>query len=375
MRYLLILLLLLVSPVWATTYYLDPLNGLNSNSGLDTSNEIKDISHAMDIAGPGDIFYLEADQGDYDTEDGANNAVGVTSTAGTAANPITWIGYTDVITDGGKATINADPVGDQYTNCIDGDTNGEHHNWRNCVFTGASGTGYWKGSTGDNGKFDNCVFSNSGVDGLHGDNGITVSRCTFSGNTGQGLDADVGIQIIVCFFYTNLAGGALLNGGDVISSLFYDNSGGPALGITGNGRVTVSGCTFDGENAALNAIEFSSGSRSSPIVVANCIIYDASTGVESASVLAYDLALNNLTNSNTDDYFNFPTGINDVTGAPQFVNEAGDDYRLDTGGPAIAAGIDSGSPTSFMDIGALQKEAVAGGGDAATWLINGGLIR
>jgi hypothetical protein len=168
--------------------------------------------------------------------------------------------------------------------------------------------------------------------------------------------------------------GIISGGGCIIFAycLAYNNSVAGLVGKTAADVVFISS-TVDGDAVSGHVGFDSQGGSATPRVVINNISYDNFDGFKcSRNVGELCVMRNNLVNSNSNaDFVNFFNGVDNVTSAPQFEDEAGDDYSLGSGSPAVAAGYDGGSP-SFADIGALQQECTGGGGGASSVLgVNG----
>lgn len=139
-----------------------------------------------------------------------------------------------------------------------------------------------------------------------------------------------------------------MSGGVLYKTLIYGSTGTNDHGVAGTVAKAILGCTFDGENQTADAIELTTMTQD--ITVVDNIIYDWNVGLDWSASRddAQQFIGYNLLNSNNTDY-EFTTnpviGYGDVTGAPNFVDEANDDYRLATGSSAIGSGIVPGSVT------------------------------
>jgi hypothetical protein len=97
-------------------------------------------------------------------------------------------------------------------------------------------------------------------------------------------------------------------------------------------------------------------------IVSNSIIYDCTNGIENskAAGATHGVSKNNIFWLNDADRVNWPADDSDIAADPLFVNPGANDYRVQAGSPALAAGIDAGQVVngeSFIDIGAHQREA------------------
>ncbi len=337
------------------TYYVkatpsgDELGGNEANA--------MSIVAAADAVIAGDTVYVKAD-GVYEIEDGVNDCVLLLSTTGTVGAPILWQGYAATINDGGIAQINADPAGDQFANCFKAfDGNILYQVFKNFEVKGASSNGislagadYW--------VLKNCNIHNNGGDGFSGDNGCMFENCTFNNNSGDGVQGDQALIAISCLFYTNTLWGIISQAGTYYNCAGYANGSGSYQfdSIASNIPSCVLGCTIDGENVdpGINFI----GSGSVLTIVVNSIIYDTTLGIDTdENIGELAIARNNLYNNNATDVNAFlavsaGNGIGnrgDVTGAPAFTDEGGDDYTLGGASPALNAALDSRFTTDFWD--------------------------
>ena len=255
------------------------------------------------------------------------------STFGSAAAPITWIGYTTTIGDEGVVTIDPSSAG----TCVTG--SGEHYQvWRNFRFTGASAHGYLDPAA-DNSTFYNCEFDNNGDDGFQNDNNSGFLRCSFHNNAGVGCETDDGAGFYACVFYANASNGSLwIESGEVIKCLFYGLAASDDQ-IQVNDTVVRPTFfvmnTFDGENAATTTALDLNGPSVQCYILDN-IIYDHATGIDLATDNAGSGQVGwNLLNSNTTDETNVTNSLNNQTTAPAFTAEGTDDYTLGATSDAI----------------------------------------
>lgn len=282
--------------------------------------------------GAGDKIWVKA--GSY-TEDA------VIDTAGAIGNHIVVEGYTTSTGDGGKATITG------TTNCISCSIASIYYTFKNLILTGASSHGADMGaSTGDRTHWYNCEFNSNGGDGFAGDISHTFVNCEFTSNTGDGADLGSANIFIGCIFASNSGLGVNSSGS---SNGFYKNviygTGDTDSCAVFTGATLVAGNTIDGENSATYGLDFGSDTQ---VVIVDNIVYDCATAINNSSLYDYgSFAGYNLLNSNTTDYANTGemTGVNDVSGAPAFTDEANDDYTLGASSPAIDAGIQPGGVT------------------------------
>lgn len=313
-----------------TTYYVDTAVGNDANAGTSegSGNAWATIDKAMSTVVAGDKVYIKA-SGTYSETPNID-------TAGTLAAPITYEGYTSTPGDGGKATISGS------TNCVTTSLAvNQYMIWKNMIFTGASSHAY-SCTNDDYCIFYNCEFHTNGGWGIAFDNALVLVNCIFYGNTTYHVDADNSIYAFGCKFYNLASGTTSLNSASNVymsNCLFYNNS--PSLYETFAG-ILVNNCTFDGEGGSGQAI----------VLNANCmffnnIVYDydsatAAVGLNASHQYPFAVVAYNLVNGNATANYSltgYEIGYQDVTSAPSFNNEAGDDYTLAADSPAINAGL------------------------------------
>jgi hypothetical protein len=334
----------------AFTYYVKK-GGSDLATGLTELLAWATIDHAMNTVAAGDKVYVKAN-GNY-------AELATIDTAGTAAAPIIFEGYTTTPGDGGRAVITGSSV---RANCVTDSLAADtliYYVFKNFSMTAATGAGLLTDCSRL--TFKNCKFDTNGTIGLscrttvceacefssNGTNGVTTSSaggvggifigCKFYSNTGRGLSGGLGLVVFGCTFFNN--------GGDNIR-----------MGGGGGTLSTVLNCTFDG-----NAKNSDSGISWGPcdaLAYVNNVLYDCDTGVAGDANMGESIcSRNNLVNANTTAYTNAATFTGEVTSAPQFVNESGGaDYHPATNSPLRDAGFDGGAS---MDIGAVQSVAGA----------------
>lgn len=311
---------------------------------------------AMNNVAAGDIVYMRSTS-DYPE-------LMYVDTAGTITAPIRFRGYTTVITDRDKATIDG---GSSRGNCIGASLGavGIYYVFENLILQDATGNGF--GVSSHNILFRNCEFNGNGSDGLAAGDGVHCESCIFSGNGTKGADAGIDCGFYGCTFLSNGVDGAEITSGEFIDCLFY-NTGSRAIEFIGtNGAAcTVYGCTIDGNAKSTQlGIRFPFSFWHWPVVI-NTIIYDCVLGIGGYGSGGRFISRNNLLNNNTTDYdAGFETTLGLVTSAPGFTDESSQDYTLGDGSPAIDAGFDgyeTHGSTQSRDIGFVEKAGDVGGG-------------
>lgn len=242
------------------------------------------------------------------------------------------------------------------------------------------------GACVNGGGLDNCVwidcrFDNGGTWGFQADNNQVFNRCTFDNNVTGGVDTDAIALHIESISHTNGNGyGIQHTSGILYGCLIYNNG-------TGNGVIAQSGTnapavmlnsTLDG-NSQGGVIGYDDNSSSiGTFAFVNNIFANWKTALDFAADFGHQVLVgnnvyyNNLTadvNGNAD----VGSGENPQTGDPVFTGAT--DFTIGAAGSAKATGTDAGDSTggtSFMDIGAHQREEAGGGGVAP--LVDGGLV-
>lgn len=329
------------------TYYVDGALGNDTNAGTSegAGNAWATIDKAMNTVTGTDVVHVKASAtyGETATID----------TAGSQAGGIRFEGYTSTPGDGGQATIDgASTRANCLATTLASNTN-TYYVFKNFIFTGATGDGVSLGNCRSV-AFKNCIAHSNGGEGfLCNNSACTFFLCTAYSNgnaaTEYGFHVGVSGALVACQAYSNYSGGILAAGVAHIAVLAYNNgqSGTSGYNIRDSGAtsVVVANCTIDG-NSVNNqtGIDLNGSVRS--LVCVNNIIYgcDGTSGVGmswGAAIGQLAVSENNLVNGNTTNYSNAQTNSGEVTSAPQFTTE-GSDYSLQSGSPAVDAGVDAG---------------------------------
>ena len=256
-----------------------------------------------------------------------------------------------------------------------------HYVIKDCRVTGCTGVGFAIGTASDFIVLKNCKADANGSWGFQCDNWARFENCTALNNTANGgFDADDNCLFIGCLSQGNtgagFSGGASLGTIVAFGCVASSNSGDGFLTPQDGGWVCIN-CTTDGDGKDTDTGFNSSNAALLANALLNCIAYDCTTGISNGQNIG-ELAIgrNNLVNGNATAYSNAATHMGEVTAAPDFVNEATGDYRLNSTSPAKATGYDGGllgtGAASKMDIGAIQREEPAG---AAGGVIGGPNMR
>ena len=326
-----------------TTYYVDGAVGNDGNAGTSegAGNAWATIDHAMNTVVADDKVFVKA-SATY-----AENAT--IDTAGGFGTPIVFEGYTSTPGDHGLVTHNAGASSACITSAA---TSGVHYIFLNFDWNGSTGTASCvDAANADNMTFVNCKAHNSSVYGFNVDQTCMFMNCEVYSNTFYGISCDVNSKAIGCIAHSN--GWEQFNcAGDwkiLYKCVAYNPGSGRDL-IRAQGNDITEGviaCTLDGDNDG-SCVGIEATNESDALFIDN-IVYDCATGMDLGSTFyetAGGIVCHNLVNSNTTDYSVASEeliGHKDVTGAPAFTDEAGDDYTLGDGSPAIDAGITPGT--------------------------------
>lgn len=319
-----------------TLYYVDAAVGSDSNAGTSegAGNAWLTISKADSVIAAGDTVYIKgsADYGEVVT----------ITTQGTLAAPITHEGYTTTPGDGGKCTNDGTST---LANAYAPPTGNNHLIVKNMIIKNFTSGGI-STATGDQIMAVNCHISNSGSYGIRGDNYVFAIGCKMS-NVLYGFMADAASECMACEVFNFSTRGIEMDQGIVWGNTIHTmTTGDTAINWISTGTLFVGNNTIDGENLT-TTVGVSFTSNFSHITCINNIFYDLATGISVGATNGFNLVGYNLLNSNTANYSNVTPHLGgDVTTAPSFADEAGDDYTLDGDSPALDAGID----VAFTDI-------------------------
>ncbi len=320
---------------------------IDSNDGNTEAQAFATLARAADAVIAGDTVYVQNTATDYTDEDeaGATTSNVEISTIGTETARIYWRGYTTTISDAGIAIVNA---GNTFASCLMGLP--DFHTFENFRFTDATGEGLSHG--GSSGVlYKNCEIDDHGSKGVHADNGTVFINCEVYNNGTYGIEGDLGLVMIACRIYDNDKG-VLARNSLSYGCVYFNNATTNVESFVETNIHGMINCTIDGETVGKGYHGSDAATVTSTPILVNNIIYDLVTGIETEidytavtfPANAQGVAvLNNLFNSNTADATSITTGDDPQTGAPQFTNEAGADYTLASGSPAIDNGYDAGN--------------------------------
>jgi hypothetical protein len=293
------------------------------------------VQKALDVVDNGDKVYIKG--GNYAGDN-------VVRTAGAARETIQLIGYTTAIGDYGQATIDGTSGSSQGINFGAG---AWYYSLQNLTVQNCTQRGIL--NSGNRCQYFNCRILNNGSNGMDAGAAAVLVNCEATGNSNAGFSLNTSTSVIGGASYSNSSSQIQgISGGVLYKTLIYGSTGINDHGLSGTTAKAILGCTFDGENQTADAIELTTMTQD--ITVVDNIIYDWNVGLDWSASRddAQQFIGYNLLNSNNTDY-EFTTnpliGYGDVTGAPNFVDEANDDYRLATGSAAIDSGLSPGGIT------------------------------
>ena len=297
-----------------------------------------------------------------------NEAVSIT-VAGTSAAPIVIEGYTSTHGDGGSATNNrASAAGDAITCSVTGLV------FKNLIATAAGGDGF-DVSTASSIKYINCRATANGGAGFNAsqNGGIrTYINCQSDGNTGGGFVAGGGnastMLAIGCESRGNGGNGyQATSSGEIriVHCLCYGNS---ATGITPNQGTTAIINTTVHSNTGASSDGYSFGAAGFNITIWNCIFSsNGRYGINFGSSTGHspNINYNNFHSNGTAARNNIAAGANDLALDPQYTDASNGNFTIGTN--LKAAGFPGlfprGVTTGYLDMGAVQRQEPAGGGD------------
>lgn len=346
--------ILLVSNLFATTYYVDG-NASGLNNGSTWANAFETLAQAGALGTTGHIVLI-ANGYNYEEQDDATDSVLNCDTTASRTAPMVYQGCTGT----GDETnfVPAQASIDPGTNNLDyGIIAANNTAFRHLTIVDANVNGI--GTFGIDGCFiQTCVISNCGTSGIDLDNATTVVDSIVTGNT-NGIQADSDSYMFANKVFDNTTLNIAVNGGNANYNLMYGAGLTAHLRFNSDAVNRAVGNTIDGETSGVG-IDWEAGATMTyaPVAINNCI-YDLTTGMQTGGTTsqAWGVIMNNLFNSNTTDTdADIGSGIypsdNKITAAPGFKNEATGDYEINVNTPSdqTDAGLYAGvrGPTGAM---------------------------
>jgi len=221
-------------------------------------------------------------------------------------------------------------------------------------------------------------------------NRLHIIDCEIKDCINSGIYMIRGCAVYRSWIHDNAQYGADIGGNGseqfwVFDSIIADNGLDGINMNTQGGYLIIRNCVIDGNTG--DGIDTVAGSSMPGIMMNNTIIsnnggYGFNTDITPFTYTRSRDSDGNLWYNNTSgDVLNYVKGDNDISGSdPDFTDAANGDYSISATSPAKGAGYptssrtigaNQSSTTSYVDIGAAQRQESAGG---ATRLINGGLI-
>lgn len=326
-------------------YYISAASGSDVNSGLTEALAWATVDKGMNTVVAGDKVYVKGD-GNY-------NEKATIDTVGSGTLPIIFEGYTSVTGDNGRVTIDAQNT---RVNCVD-DSLGVvagHYVFKNFRFTDATNTSF--NSSLFLMKFKNCRFDSAGSIGVSVGESV-FEDCEIDENGDTGLSGSNTNILLGCKFANNIYADHDNGSNHIFYGCTFFSAGEFGINVASPAEyMVVLNSTFDGDSKD-TTVAFDTEGGDKQLVSVNNIFYDNGTALRNP-IGQRCISRNNLFNANTNKYqLGAGTYTSEINGAPVFVNEATNDYRLDNGSSGIKNGFDASIFHGFsggMDIGAFQ---------------------
>lgn len=337
------------------TYYVDPLNGSDSNNGSSISLAFKSTAKSETIVAAGDTVKLLSTGTESLT---GTNTITLTA-SGAGLSLITWQGCDssgNPLTDGGYYTID----GSGMSNSTDTISTAavKYRKIRNVLITNSKR--YAVTNTADPSysiAFESCSITNPTtacfgsstalvgygflvVNGVYTGSGAGGSQ-HFSYNAGITSNQNdvMPIGCLIAGFNTCFALD-MFNSSQAIQNCVFANNGTAIPGMVYAPKMTVSNCVFYGNTTAIALSDRGSyGPRFSQIT--SCSFVNNTTAIAGydATICANLMSYNHYYNNTTNFYGGVTSGLHDVINVnPLFNSPSIFDFRLQSGSPLIGAG-------------------------------------
>lgn len=373
----------------ATTYYVDGASGSDGNAGTSTGAAWKTLNKASTSTTAGDIIYVKSSA--------TYNEILFFRSTGTATTPVRWEGYSTTPGDNGRATIEG---GNTRASCVRVN-NCNYNIVLNFVLQGPTSEAIHYNDQSSNAFFFNCrILKGSGTSPASissagfADFNPTLVGCEISGFSGAGTGTGAKInpdRVEFCIIHDNTGNGVEINGfrqaGPIENNVIYSN-GGKGIYIAGFATIEsfYSNTIY---NNSSDGIYVDGGSDGQVVISNNLITSNGGYGVNIANAPSGTTVVftdKNFFYSNTSGDINntartFPLMANvTLTGSPYTSAGTGDFSLNNTAGAGAAVrsaaaynAFPTGTTTSYLDGGAVQKNS-AGGSTATVMTISvGGL--
>lgn len=329
--------------------YVDGAVGDNANAGTSegAGNAWATIQYAEDNHSAGDHVYIKGSA--------TYNEMVTLAGSGTSSVRTVFEGYTTTPGDGGQITIDAQST--RASGVTDGGVDSyDNRHWKNIIVENATADG-WRFQYPRFVSFENCESNDNADYGFYASSYTTWFRCSTSGNGGRGFYASgTTPRFIFCSSTADQYGYQMAYTPGILLHCII--AGATSVGFYGGNYhqpVIIINSTIDG-NAKDSTHGINLAASAGQAILVNNIIYDCQIGIISHASQNMELQVghNNLLNNNTTDYSTWDRSDDDVTGAPEFTDEASGDYTLQAGSAARNAGFDFAGASPGMDIGAHQ---------------------
>lgn len=297
------------------------------------------------------------------------------SSNGSAASPITWVGYN--ISRGDNPTDTSRPLINYGANTF---TFGTRHVLQYLQFTGTQAGGI-QGATETRYKFCKFISTSTGATTTAAlSNGVSTAAntqylgCEFSASNSIGLGetSNSPSSVTGCTFSNCKIGYQAKGTGSMLAFSIFKGCTTSSLDCATLGASTVMKCinnTFYGaETPSGIGVNVSTAASTDDFLFVNNIIYGFTTGVlGAASRNSAFIAYNNYFN-NTTARVNFAIGLADLALNPNFISATSGNFAIGTNLKATAfPGVfPGGLSTGFLDIGSVQRQEPASGGTTTT---------
>lgn len=302
---------------------------------------------------------------------------------GLSSGSIVWEGYTSTIGDGGMATINGSAA---RARGIDLRTPTDVY----MVFKNIRCTNHITGGAGFDGDiataraaFKNCRSDNNAGSshGWHMGSACPMEGCYAHNNGGDGFFIEGFGCFLGCISNANTDRGFRMEGGVCYKCIAFSNANNNYESTQASSHIFIEcGSDGDGKDTGDGFNLGVSFATSTNLVCINCWAYDCTVGFRGNPGFGERFcARNDLMNNNTTQTVDFTIFTGQQTGAPNFTDEATNNYGPAVGGSPLknnGFGVQTNGWISQTadapDIGPLDESSSGAGGGGAKSLKSGG---